>query len=38
MMDALEAIGDVRLSYGFSGHGRDNVEFYVIKDIEEDSA
>jgi nitric oxide reductase activation protein len=22
--------------YGFSGHGRDNVEFYVIKDIGED--
>ena len=36
MMDALEAIGDCYGVYGFSGHGRDNVEFYVIKDIEED--
>jgi hypothetical protein len=36
MMDSLEAIGDRYGVYGFSGHGRDNVEFYVIKDIEED--
>jgi nitric oxide reductase NorD protein len=36
MMDALEAIGDQYGVYGFSGHGRDNVEFYVIKDLEED--
>ena len=36
MMDALESIGDRYGVYGFSGHGRDNVEFYVIKDIEED--
>ena len=36
MMDALETIGDRYGVYGFSGHGRDNVEFYVIKDIEED--
>jgi nitric oxide reductase NorD protein len=36
MMDALESIGDRYGIYGFSGHGRDNVEFYVIKDIEED--
>jgi nitric oxide reductase NorD protein len=35
MMDALEAIGDRYGVYGFSGHGRDNVEFYVIKDIGE---
>ena len=35
MMDSLEAIGDRYGVYGFSGHGRDNVEFYVIKDIEE---
>ena len=35
MMDSLEAIGDRYGIYGFSGHGRDNVEFYVIKDIEE---
>jgi len=36
MMDALETIGDRYGVYGFSGHGRDNVDFYVIKDIEED--
>ena len=36
MMDALEAIGDQYGVYGFSGHGRDNVEFYVIKDLNED--
>jgi len=36
MMDALEAIGDRYGIYGFSGHGRDNVEFYVIKDLAED--
>jgi hypothetical protein len=36
MSDALESIGDRYGVYGFSGHGRDNVEFYVIKDISED--
>jgi nitric oxide reductase activation protein len=36
MMDALESIGDRYGVYGFSGHGRDNVEFFVLKDIEED--
>jgi nitric oxide reductase activation protein len=36
MSDALETIGDRYGVYGFSGHGRDNVEFYVIKDISED--
>ena len=36
MMDALEAIGDNYGVYGFSGHGRDNVEFYVIKDLTEE--
>lgn len=35
MSDALEAIGDRYGIYGFSGHGRDNVEFYVIKDLAE---
>jgi len=35
MMDSLEAIGDRYGVYGFSGHGRDNVEFYVIKDLQE---
>ncbi len=32
---ALEAIGDVYGIYGFSGYGRENVEFYTIKDIDE---
>jgi len=36
MMDCLEAIGDSYGVYGFSGHGRDNVEFYVIKDLGEE--
>jgi nitric oxide reductase activation protein len=35
MSEALEAIGDRYALYGFSGHGRDNVEFYVMKDFEE---
>ena len=36
MTDALESIGDRYGVYGFSGHGRDNVEFYVVKDIGEE--
>ena len=32
---ALETIGDAYGIYGFSGYGRENVEFYVIKDIDE---
>ena len=32
---ALEAIGDVYGIYGFSGYGRENVEFYTIKDLDE---
>jgi hypothetical protein len=32
---ALEVIGDRYGIYGFSGYGRENVEFYVIKDLEE---
>ena len=35
LIEALESIGDIYGIYGFSGHGRDNVEFYVIKDIAE---
>ncbi len=35
LVNALEAIGDVYGIYGFSGYGRDNVEFYTVKDIEE---
>ena len=36
MSEALEAIGDRYGVYGFSGHGRDNVEFFVIKDLGEE--
>jgi nitric oxide reductase activation protein len=36
MAEALEAIGDRFGVYGFSGHGRDNVEFYIIKDFGEE--
>ena len=35
IVNALEAIGDVYGIYGFSGYGRENVEFYTIKDLEE---
>ena len=35
MAEALESIGDEYAVYGFSGYGRDNVEFFVIKDVEE---
>ncbi|PKB65882.1 MAG: hypothetical protein BZY82_06850 [SAR202 cluster bacterium Io17-Chloro-G3] len=35
LINALETIGDIYGIYGFSGYGRENVEFYVIKDIEE---
>jgi len=35
LIKALETIGDTYGIYGFSGYGRDNVEFYVIKDLEE---
>ena len=35
LVSALEAVGDQYGIYGFSGYGRENVEFYVIKDIEE---
>ena len=36
MMDALEGIGDRYGVYGFSGHGRENVEYYVIKGLDEE--
>ena len=32
---ALETIGDAYGIYGFSGYGRENVDFYIIKDIKE---
>ena len=35
LMNALDLIGDRFGVYGFSGFGRENVEFYVIKEIEE---
>ncbi|MGE3076757.1 MAG: nitric oxide reductase activation protein NorD [Dehalococcoidia bacterium] len=35
LMTALETIGDQYGIYGFSGYGRDNVEFFVIKDFNE---
>ncbi len=35
LTQALESIGDTYGIYGFSGYGRDNVEFYVIKDLSE---
>jgi nitric oxide reductase activation protein len=35
LTQALESIGDTYGIYGFSGYGRDNVEFYVIKDLTE---
>ena len=33
MAQALEGLGDSYAIMGFSGHGRDNVEFYIIKDF-----
>jgi hypothetical protein len=35
VVEALEAIGDAYAIYGFSGHGRENVEFHVIKNFDE---
>ena len=35
LIQALETIGDTYGIYGFSGYGRENVEFYVIKDVDE---
>ncbi len=35
MCDALSALGDEHALYGFSGSGRDDVEFYVAKDLHE---
>ena len=36
LIHALESIGDVYGIYGFSGYGRENVEFYVVKDVNEE--
>ena len=35
IIEALEAIGDAYGIYGFSGYGRENVEYFVIKDLDE---
>jgi nitric oxide reductase NorD protein len=35
LIRALETIGDAYGIFGFSGYGRENVEFYVIKELEE---
>lgn len=35
LINAMEAIGDVYGIYGFSGYGRENVEFYTVKDLDE---
>jgi nitric oxide reductase activation protein len=35
LINALETIGDTYGIYGFSGYGRENVEFYVVKDLAE---
>jgi nitric oxide reductase NorD protein len=36
MAQALEELGDAYAIMGFSGHGRDNVEFYVIKEFDQE--
>ena len=35
LIHALETLGDAYGVYGFSGYGRDNVEVFVVKDLEE---
>ena len=35
MSEALEALGDAYAIYGFSGYGRENVDFFVAKDFSE---
>jgi nitric oxide reductase activation protein len=35
LINALETLGDAYGIYGFSGYGRENVEFYIIKDLDE---
>jgi hypothetical protein len=35
MAEALEALGDAYAAYGFSGYGRDQVDFFVIKEFGE---
>jgi hypothetical protein len=38
MCDALQVLGDEHAIYGFSGSGRDDVEFYVAKELAEASS
>lgn len=35
LIHALETVGDTYGVYGFSGYGRDDVEFFVVKDMKE---
>jgi len=35
LINSLETIGDMYGIYGFSGYGRENVEYYTIKDLDE---
>ena len=35
LINAIESLGDTYGIYGFSGYGRENVEFYTVKDIDE---
>lgn len=35
LSEVLEVLGDTYGLYGFSGYGRNNVEFYIIKDLHE---
>lgn len=35
LVNSLETLGDQYGIYGFSGYGRENVEFYTIKDLDE---
>ena len=35
MSEALAELGDAFAIYGFSGYGRDNVMFYIVKDFED---
>jgi nitric oxide reductase NorD protein len=36
LVNALETLGDQYGIYGFSGYGRENVEFYLIKELAEE--
>lgn len=35
IMEALQAIGDTYGIYGFSGYGRNNASFHIVKDMDE---